>query len=61
MISSRSHLTGSRTYANPFLDVTVKATFTAPSGRTLTAYGFHDGETTWRVRWRRTSWVNGGT
>jgi dienelactone hydrolase len=43
-------LTSSRTYANPFLDVSLKATFTAPSGRTLTAYGFYDGGSTWRVR-----------
>jgi dienelactone hydrolase len=43
-------LTASKTYANPFLDVTVRATFTAPSGRKLTAYGFYDGGTTWRVR-----------
>lgn len=43
-------LTGSKTYANPFLDVTVKATFRTPSGRQLTAYGFYDGGATWRVR-----------
>ncbi len=43
-------LTSSKTYANPFLDVAVRATFTAPSGRTLTASGFHDGGAIWRVR-----------
>jgi dienelactone hydrolase len=43
-------LTSARTYTNPFLDVAVQATFTAPSGRTLTAYGFYDGGNTWRVR-----------
>jgi dienelactone hydrolase len=43
-------LTSAGTYANPFLDVTVTALFTAPSGRQLTAYGFYDGGTTWRVR-----------
>jgi dienelactone hydrolase len=43
-------LTSSRTYANPFLDVTLEATFTSPSGRKLTACGFYDGGSTWRVR-----------
>lgn len=43
-------LTSSKAYANPFLDVTVTATFTAPSGRKLAAHGFYDGGTTWRVR-----------
>ena len=39
-----------RTYSNPFLDVTVTAEFTAPSGRKVTAHGFHDGGNVWRVR-----------
>jgi hypothetical protein len=43
-------LTSVKTYANPFMDVTVIATFTAPSGRQLTAYGFYDGNDTWRIR-----------
>ncbi|MCU0914315.1 MAG: DUF4038 domain-containing protein [Planctomycetes bacterium] len=43
-------LTSAKTYANPFLDVTVAATFTAPSGRKLQAGGFYDGGSTWRVR-----------
>jgi len=43
-------LTSSKAYANPFLDTAVKATFTSPSGRNLTAHGFHDGERSWRVR-----------
>ena len=44
-------LTSATTYANPFLDVTVTAEVTAPSGRQLTAPGFHDGGNVWRVRW----------
>lgn len=43
-------LTSAKTYANPFMDTTVTATFTAPSGRKLMAYGFHDGGSTWRIR-----------
>ncbi len=43
-------LTSSKTYANPFTDVTVTATFTAPSGRKLTAHAFHDGGGTWKAR-----------
>ncbi|HEY63536.1 MAG TPA: DUF5060 domain-containing protein [Caldilineae bacterium] len=39
-----------RAYENPFTDVRVDATFTAPSGRTFTIPGFYDGEHTWRVR-----------
>ena len=37
-------------YESPFVDVTVDATFTAPSGKTFTIPGFYDGEQTWRVR-----------
>jgi Domain of unknown function (DUF5060) len=43
-------LTSSKTYPNPFLDVTVSATFTSPSGKKIAAYGFYDGGNTWRVR-----------
>ena len=43
-------LTASKAYANPFLDVTVTATFTAPSGRKLEVFGFYDGQNTWRLR-----------
>jgi hypothetical protein len=32
-------LMSAKTYANPFMDVAVTATFTAPSGRKLMAYG----------------------
>lgn len=43
-------LNSARTYVNPFVDVTVSAEFTSPSGRKLTAHGFHDGGNVWRVR-----------
>jgi dienelactone hydrolase len=43
-------LTSSETYANPFLDVTVTAMFTAPSGHQLRVFGFYDGASTWRLR-----------
>lgn len=39
-----------RSYANPFADVTLEATFIAPSGRPVKAWGFYDGEKSWRLR-----------
>lgn len=50
-------LAGTKSYADPFLDVTVAAEFTGPSGRKVTAHGFHDGSNVWRVRF----WAWGGT
>jgi hypothetical protein len=45
------HLQSSKTYNNPIYDVRdFKATFTAPSGRTRTVYGFWDGGTDWKIR-----------
>ena len=41
-------------HANPFRDVRLTATFTHASGRELIAEGFHDGETTWRIRFMPT-------
>jgi Protein of unknown function (DUF4038)/Malectin domain/Domain of unknown function (DUF5060)/Putative collagen-binding domain of a collagenase len=46
----QTSLRSSVTYANPFSDVEVTATFTAPSGRKLVASAFYDGENTWRAR-----------
>lgn len=43
-------LTSSRDYGNPFTDVALDATFTAPSGQVVTVPGFHDGDGIWRVR-----------
>lgn len=43
-------LQSSRDYNNPFTDVDVKVTFSAPSGATALVYGFWDGGKTWRAR-----------
>ncbi len=37
-------------YPTPFVDVTIEASFTSPSGRVTTVPGFHDGKDIWRVR-----------
>jgi hypothetical protein len=37
-------------YAEPFTDVTVRATLVAPSGGEATIEAFHDGDATWKVR-----------
>ena len=37
-------------YTNPFTDVTVHVTFTAPSGATSTIEAFHDGGQVWKAR-----------
>lgn len=42
--------TSTRQYANPFLDVQITATFTAPSGAQIIRPGFWDGGDTWKVR-----------
>ncbi len=49
------------TYTNPYdqAEVTLEATFIAPSGETMTVSGFWDGEETWRVRfgpWEEGEW-----
>ena len=43
-------LTSSISYADPFQDVDVTATFTRPGGMTITRPAFWDGDRTWRVR-----------
>lgn len=43
-------VTNENRYANPFRDVTLDVTYTAPDGRTIAFWGFHDGGTTWRFR-----------
>jgi hypothetical protein len=43
-------LTSSEIYANPFLDHDLKVTYTSPTGRTYTSYGFWDGGTTFKIR-----------
>ena len=48
-------LTAAGSYANPFKDVSVTATFThTSSGKTITIDGFHDGGSTWRLRFMPT-------
>jgi hypothetical protein len=37
-------------YPNPFQEVVLRVTFTSPSGRSQTLYGFWDGRRNWRVR-----------
>ncbi|GBC98400.1 hypothetical protein HRbin17_00912 [bacterium HR17] len=44
VLKSRRH------YLNPFTEVTVTATFFAPSGNRFTVGGFYDGDNVWRVR-----------
>lgn len=44
-------LTTTHTYTNPFVDVTVHAYFTSPSGATSRIEAFHAGDSTWIVRW----------
>jgi hypothetical protein len=39
-----------RTYASPYNDVTLNATFIAPDGERIFFWGFHDGGTTWKLR-----------
>lgn len=37
-------------YSNPIQEATLRVTFTSPSGRSQTLYGFWDGRRIWRVR-----------
>jgi hypothetical protein len=39
-----------KSYANPYRDVTLHATFTKPDGGKVQFWGFYDGGTTWRLR-----------
>ena len=43
-------LTTSNSYSNPYTQVTLTATFTAPSSNTIVMPGFWDGGDTWKVR-----------
>ena len=43
-------LTSTRSYDNPYADVTLRVTYTGPAGRTLRTYGFWDGGDTFRIR-----------
>ena len=43
-------VSNTREYADPYGDVTLEAVYTAPDGRRIGFWGFHDGGTTWRIR-----------
>ncbi len=43
-------LTSSKSYTNPYTDVTVSVTYTGPSGQTFASNAFWDGGSTWRIR-----------
>ena len=43
-------LTSTKTYVNPFLDHELKVTYTSPTGKIYTSFGFWDGEKTFRIR-----------
>ena len=43
-------LTSTRQYDNPYADVTLRVRYTGPDGRTLSAYGFWDGGSVFRIR-----------
>lgn len=42
--------TNANTYADPYREVSLEATFTRPDGRKITFWGFHDGGQVWRLR-----------
>lgn len=43
-------MTSSKSYANPYADVTVSVRYTGPGGQSFSSYGFWDGGSTWRIR-----------
>lgn len=43
-------LVSSKSYSNPYTDVTVNVTFTGPGGQTFNSYGFWDGGGNFKVR-----------
>jgi Protein of unknown function (DUF4038)/Domain of unknown function (DUF5060)/Putative collagen-binding domain of a collagenase len=43
-------LTSSRSYGNPYAEVTLRVTYTGPGGRTFRTFGFWDGKDTFRIR-----------
>ena len=47
-------LESTATYANPFMDVDVKAKFKSESGRVITLWGFWDGGNSWKIRFAPT-------
>ena len=43
-------ITNSKTYSDPYNDVTLNVTYTAPDGETVEFWGFYDGDETWKLR-----------
>ena len=43
-------VTNENRYAEPYRDVALDVTYTAPDGRTIAFWGFYDGGSTWRIR-----------
>lgn len=43
-------ITNSAGYTDPIRDVTLDVTYTRPGGDTIAFWGFHDGGTTWKIR-----------
>lgn len=48
-------LTSAKTYANPYVDVDVSATFSGPGGVSMTMPGYWDGGGNWKIRFAPTS------
>jgi hypothetical protein len=43
-------VTNSKSYTNPYSDVSLDVIYTRPDKTTVNFWGFHDGEQTWRIR-----------
>lgn len=43
-------ISNTKTYSDPYRDVTLNVTYTYPGGDTVTFWGFYDGDTTWKIR-----------
>lgn len=44
-------ITNTRTYADPYKDVTLNVTYTNPNGVVINFWGFYDGGQTWKIRY----------
>ncbi|MBC7510150.1 MAG: DUF4038 domain-containing protein [Ferruginibacter sp.] len=53
--SAEMKLTSTKTYANPFDEVEISATFTGPDGTTISRPAFWDGGNTWKIRFAPTA------
>jgi hypothetical protein len=43
-------ITNTKTYSDPYRDVTLNVTYTRPGGDTMKFWGFYDGGATWKIR-----------